>query len=375
MSTKPRLRFALPLFLAAALSVVSLVPPAPVRAQDQAAAPAPAGPLHPRPEDPGRPPDHGRRAPERPPLLDPREPGAEEPGRAAPGRQRRLGPRGRGPARPGPRRRAPGLQRHDAFPAAEAGRLHAVDRHALRLRPQRLHQLRRDDLRPPDPHGFGGHPGQRVPHPRGLGPQRDLRPQGHRQGAGHHRRGVAARPGRRGPDARQADPHPPGRLALRRAPARREEGGHRDLRPRHPEALLPDLVPAEPHGRRRRGRFRQGPHRGAGQEALRAPDQPARRPGPSELSGAGPRRDVLRHHPGQGGVPERRGRLSQAPRGRPEHGRLLPPDARRAALQRYVQRPAHRDRPEARSAVPRRRLEPGAVRRLQGRLRPLGPRR
>ncbi|MCK7462266.1 MAG: insulinase family protein [Sphingobacterium sp.] len=56
-------------------------------------------------------------------------------------------------------------------------------------------------------------------------------------------------------------------------------------------------------------------------------------------------------------------------------GRLVPPDARRAALQRHVQRPAHRDRPEARSAVPRRRLEPGAVRRLQGRLRPLGPRR
>ena len=123
------------------------------------------------------------------------------------------------------------------------------------------------------------------------------------------------------------------------------------------------------------GDFDKARIEGLRQEALRAPDQPARRPGPSELSGAGPRRDVLRHHPGQGGVPERRGRLSQAPRGRPEHGRILPPDARRAALQRHVQRPAHRDRPEARSAVPRRRLEPGAVRRLQGRLRPLGPRR
>ena len=43
MSTKPSLRFALPLFLAVALSVVLLVPPAPARAQDQAVAPAPAG--------------------------------------------------------------------------------------------------------------------------------------------------------------------------------------------------------------------------------------------------------------------------------------------------------------------------------------------
>ena len=45
MSTKPRiLRFALPVFLTAALSVVFLVPPAPARAQDQAVAPVPAVP-------------------------------------------------------------------------------------------------------------------------------------------------------------------------------------------------------------------------------------------------------------------------------------------------------------------------------------------
>ncbi len=92
-NTSKSLRVALPLVLTAGLLVSLLVPLAPARAQDRPV-PVVAAPQADRyaldqtiPVDPRI--TVGRLS-ERPPLLDPREPGAEEPGRAAPRRQRRA---------------------------------------------------------------------------------------------------------------------------------------------------------------------------------------------------------------------------------------------------------------------------------------------
>ncbi len=203
--------------------------------------------------------------------------------------------------------------------------------------------------------------------------RRHVRPQGGRQGARHHRRGVAARPGRRRANAPEAVPRPAPRLALRRPRSHRQEGDHRELFGRDPQALLPDLVPPRSDGRHRRGRLRQGPDRGARQEALRPAHRPARGPAASGLPRPRPRGHPLRHRRRQGGRAEHRRRLPQAPARPPGHGGRLPADARRAALQRHAQQPHRRDPPEARPAFPRGHFEPRPVRRLEGRLRPVGP--
>ena len=166
------------------------------------------------------------------------------------------------------------------------------------------------------------------------------------------------------------------RLALRRAPARRQEGGHRELRLRHPEALLPDLVPPRSHGRHRRRRFRPGPHRGPHQEAFR---------GPSPMPpGAVPRPTYP--------VPDHDGTLFAIAADKEASQSIVAvyhklPAADQSTVGSYrrmlVERLFNdmlndrldRDRPEARPALPRRRLEPGPLRRLEGRLRPVGPRR
>ena len=182
-----------------------------------------------------------------------------------------------------------------------------------------------------------------------------------------------------GADARMRDkqiPGPPQRLALRRAPARRQEGGHRDLRLRHAQALLPDLVPPGPDGRRRRGRFRQGQDRGAHQEALRPAHRPARRARPAGLSHPRPRRDALRHRRGQGGHAEHRRRLPQAAAGRPETRSAPTAGCSSSAssttcstsrLAEIAQKPD----PPFLGAVSSR----GRFVGTEGRLRPLGPRR
>ena len=83
---------------------------------------------------------------ERTAVLHPHEQKPETARRAAARRQRRLDPRRRRSAGPGALRRAHGVQRHEELSRAGDGQVPRVDRHALRRRRQRVHELRRDRL-------------------------------------------------------------------------------------------------------------------------------------------------------------------------------------------------------------------------------------
>ena len=190
-----------------------------------------------------------------------------------------------------------------------------------------------------------------LPDPGGLGPQSVVRPGRNRQGARRHRRGMAAGPRGRRPDAGCPVPRPVQGIALRRTPAHREEGDNRHLQARHAEAVLPGLVPAGPDGHRGRRRFRQGRRRGTPQEALRVA---ARRQGPpaaADLQRARQPGHALHRRRRQGSNDDAGVGVQQAAAGRAGNGRRLPAADRRATGGEHAEPPPVRHDAETRLAV------------------------
>ena len=314
----------------------------------------------------GRFPHHDRQAGERPAVLHPPQPAAGEPGRTPPRDQRRVGARRRRPARAGARGGAHGLQRHEALPGPGDHGLHGVDRHAVRAEPERLHDVRRHDVRAAGADRSPRNPGEGLPHPGGLGAQPHLRRARDRQGAGRHRRGMAA--GARGvcPAPGQAVPDRAGRIALRGAQPDRHQGVARHLLARPAQAVLPGLVPARPDGGCRRRRFRPARDREAHQAAVQRDPRAGRTEAASRLPGAGSPGHAVRgrDRPGTaGGVGDD---LQQAPDSRAGHRHLLPGAHHRPPVRRHVQRQAQRGEPARGPAVYRRRRGPGHLRAHEG---------
>ena len=201
---------------------------------------------------PVRPPHHHRAAGERAALLHPSQPAPREAGRAPPRDQRGLGARRGRSARAGARRRAHGLQRHEALCRPGDHGVHGVDRHAVRAEPERLHDVRRHDVRPEGADRPRRDPREGLADPRGLGAQPDVRRPRNRQGAGRHHRGMA--PGARGggPAPGHAVSDRARRIAVCGSEPDRHDGIARVVLARAAEAVLPGLVPHGPDGRRRR---------------------------------------------------------------------------------------------------------------------------
>ena len=263
-------------------------------------------------------------------------------------------PRGRRPARARALRRAHGVQRDQALPEGRRRRqLHPVDRHAVRRRSQRAHELGRDRLPARGPVGQAGVHRQGLLDPARLGRRRHLRPQGGRQGARRRGRGVARQSRRRPAPVRQAEQDPVPRLALRRSHHDRRHQHDRQGAARRALSLLQGLVSPRPDGgdHRRRDRSRAG--EGRDREAVRRSQEPGERAPAHPRRGAQGRRHARldRHRPRAHGHDDLDGqpRAEAAARERARRS----PAARRPGLRGDHERAVRAAPPQARRAVHR----------------------
>ena len=233
-------------------------------------------------------------AAERAALLRSRQRQAREARRAAARGQRRLDPRGRRPARARALRRAHGVQRHAALPEERSiVELPRVDRHAVRRRPQRVHErsTRPSTSSGPDRQRELLEQGRSTSSTTGRAASPSIPPRSSKE------RGVVIEEWRlgRGAGARMRDKQFPVAASPARATPTRLPIGDTEIIETAPRdtlsRVLQGLVPARPHGRGRRRRLRPGADGAADHERFgdacpragaprRAPIVPRARPRP-----------------------------------------------------------------------------------------------